>query len=85
MKNKIYIGNLSFKTSEGDLESFLSQFGNVVDVRIIKDRDTGRSKGFGFAEFETTEARDKAIAGMNGQDFDGRSLRVNIAEDKPRA
>lgn len=84
MKNKIYVGNLSYQTNEEGLESHCSQFGNVVSTKIITDRDTGRSKGFAFVEFETPESAESAIAELNGKDLDGRSLRVNIAQDKPR-
>lgn len=84
MSHKIYVGNLSYQTTEGDLESHLSQFGTILSVRIITDRDTGRSKGFGFVEFESQEAMQKAIEELNGQEFQGRSLRVNEAQDKPR-
>lgn len=84
MSNKIYIGNLSYKSSEQEIESLLSSFGNVVSVRIVKDRDTGRSKGFGFAEFDSADAMNKAIEELDGSDFQGRNLRVNVAQDRPR-
>lgn len=84
-KNKIYVGNLSYQTSEEDLRGLLASYGEVVDIRIIKDRDTGRSKGFGFVEFESKDAMNKAIEGLDGQDFQGRGLRVNEAQErKPR-
>lgn len=85
MSNKIYIGNLPYQSSEGDIESLLAGYGAIVSVRIIKDRETGRSKGFGFAEFESADAMNKAIDDLNGQDYQGRNLRVNVAEDKPRS
>lgn len=83
MSKKIYIGNLSFQTSEDSLNAKISEFGEVVSLRIITDRDTGRSKGFAFAEFANGEDADKAIEALNGQDFDGRNLRVNEAQDRP--
>jgi len=74
---KLYVGNLSFQTTETELKDLFSQAGPVETVRIITDRDTGRSKGFGFVEME--EGGDKAIAEMNGKDFNGRALTVNEA------
>ena len=80
MKKKLYVGNLSFETTENDLKDLFNQAGSVETVRIITDRDTGRSKGFGFVEMQ--QGGDKAIAEMNGKDFKGRSLTVN--EARPR-
>ena len=77
MKKKLYVGNLSFETTESDLKELFGQAGSVETVRIITDRDTGRSKGFGFVEMQ--EGGDKAIAEMNGKDFKGRALTVNEA------
>ena len=77
MKKKLYVGNLSFETTETDLKELFDQAGSVETVRIITDRDTGRSKGFGFVEMQ--EGGDKAIAEMNGKDFKGRALTVNEA------
>ena len=77
MKKKLYVGNLSFETTETELKDLFTQAGSVDTVRIITDRDTGRSKGFGFIEMQ--EGGDKAIAQMNGKDFNGRSLTVNEA------
>ena len=77
MKKKLYVGNLSFETTENDLKELFGQTGSVETVRIITDRDTGRSKGFGFVEMQ--EGGDKAIAEMNGKDFKGRALTVNEA------
>ena len=77
MKKKLYVGNLSFETTETELKDFFDQAGSVETVRIITDRDTGRSKGFGFVEMQ--EGGDKAIAEMNGKDFKGRALTVNEA------
>ncbi len=77
MKKKLYVGNLSFETTEADLKELFGQAGSVETVRIISDRDTGRSKGFGFVEMQ--KGGDKAIAEMNGKDFKGRALTVNEA------
>ena len=77
MKKKLYVGNLSFETTEADLKELFGQAGSVETVRIITDRDTGRSKGFAFVEMQ--KGGDKAIAEMNGKDFKGRALTVNEA------
>lgn len=86
MAVKLYVGNLPYSTTEDDLNKQFSQFGAVVSVRLIIDRDTGRSKGFSFVEFETKEEADAAIAGLNGKEFEGRALVVNEARpmtDRP--
>ena len=77
MIKKLYVGNLPFETTESDLKEWFGQAGTVETVRIITDRDTGRSKGFGFVEMQ--DGGDKAIAEMNGKDFKGRALTVNEA------
>jgi len=78
----IYVGNLSYTTSEEDIRAAFSQYGTVDSANLITDRDSGRSKGFGFVEMSVdTEAR-AAIDALNGKDLDGRSLNVNVA--KPR-
>jgi len=77
MKKKVYVGNLSFQTTETELKELFAQSGPVETVRIITDRDTGRSKGFGFVEME--EGSDHAISQLNGKDFNGRVLTVNEA------
>jgi len=74
---KLYVGNLSFETTETELKELFSQSGPVDTVRIITDRDSGRSKGFGFVEM--ADGGDKAIAEINGKDLNGRSLTVNEA------
>jgi cold-inducible RNA-binding protein len=79
MTQKLYVGNLSFQTSEGDLETLFAQAGNVESVRIITDRDTGRSRGFGFVEMSDEDAK-KAISHFNDSDLDGRALTVNEAK-----
>jgi len=77
MKKKLYVGNLSFETTESELQELFGQAGSVETVRIITDRQTGRSKGFGFVEMQT--GGDEAIAEMNGKEFNGRALTVNAA------
>ncbi len=78
----IYVGNLPFSTSQEDLEQLFSQFGQIAKASIISDRETGRSRGFGFVEMPNAEEGQKAIEALNGSDFGGRALVVN--EAKPR-
>ena len=84
MAKKLYVGNLSYNTNEDGLRSLFSGFGSVASVKIIFDRESGNSKGFGFVEMTTDEEASAAIAGTNGREFEGRQLRVNEAMDKPR-
>jgi RNA recognition motif-containing protein len=78
MSKRIYVGNLSYQTTENDLTSLFEQVGQVESVNIIMDRDTGRSKGFAFVEMADDDA-DKAMAQFNGTEVDGRALNVNEA------
>ena len=78
MAKKIFVGNLSFQTSENDLNNLFAQFGEVESVSIITDRDTGRSKGFGFVAMND-ESAEKAISQLNGTELNGRALTVNEA------
>src|SRR2546426_6330303 len=78
MSKKLFVGNLSFQTTESDIRSAFGRFGPIESVSLITDRDTGRSKGFGFVLMGEEEA-DKAIAEMNGSQLDGRALTVNEA------
>ena len=84
MGKKLYVGNLSYGTVEDGLRSAFQAFGNVVSAKIITDRDSGQSKGFGFVEFGSDDEAHAAIDGMTGQNLDGRAIRVNEAMDKPR-
>ena len=79
MAKKIYVGNLSFQTTETDLSDMFGEIGQVESVQIITDRDTGRSKGFGFVQMADDAAAEKAIAQLNGQEVGGRNLTVNEA------
>ena len=81
MKN-IFVGNLSFNTSEQDLRQIFEAYGPVDRVSIMVDRDTGRSRGFGFVEMTNNEDGEKAIAGLNGSQFGGRTINVNEARPK---
>lgn len=83
MGKKLYVGNLPFSASEQALADTFSECGTVDSVKIITDRDTGRSKGFGFIEMSTDDEAQKAISKFNGQDYEGRALTVN--EAKPMA
>jgi RNA recognition motif-containing protein len=83
MAKKLYVGNLSYNTTEDGLRNYFSSFGSVVSAKIIFDRDSGNSKGFGFIEMSTDDEGNAAIVGSNGQELDGRSLKVNEAMDKP--
>jgi len=84
MGKKIYVGNLSFNTTEAGLSNLFQQHGKTISVKIISDRDTGRSKGFGFVEMDTEEAARSAISALNGYSLDGRQLKVNESVEKPR-
>jgi len=79
---KLYVGNLAFETSSNDLQTLFAQAGTVESVSVIEDRETGRSRGFGFVEMATKEEGAAAIQQFNGQDLGGRALNVN--EAKPR-
>lgn len=83
----IYVGNLSYHMTDEQLSEAFSAYGTVSSARIIMDRDTGRSKGFGFVEMENDAEATEAIAKMDGQEVDGRALKVNVArprEERPR-
>src|SRR5438270_3941758 len=84
MAKKIYVGNLSFQTTDADLNDMFSEVGQVESVQIITDRDTGRSKGFGFVQMSDDEAATKAIERFNGKEVNGRALTVNEARPMER-
>ena len=82
MSMKLYVGNLAFQTSSEDLQQLFAQAGTVESASVVEDRETGRSRGFGFVEMSSKEEGEKAIEQFNGKDFGGRNLTVN--EAKPR-
>ena len=82
MGSKLYVGNLSYDTTNADLEQLLGQHGTVRTAEVIQDRDTGRSKGFGFVQMGSDAEAQAAIAALNGQPHDGRNLTVNEAKPK---
>ena len=82
MSMKLYVGNLSFSTSSEDLQQLFAQVGTVESATVVEDRDTGRSRGFGFVEMASKEEGERAIEQFNGTDMNGRNLTVN--EAKPR-
>src|ERR687889_379342 len=87
MGSKLYVGNLSYNSTSSDLEQLCSPHGTVQSAEVIQDRDTGRSKGFGFVQMGSDQEAQAAIAALNGQQVDGRALTVNEAkprEDRPR-
>ena len=79
---KLYVGNLSYDTTDNDLQNLFAAHGTVQSAQVIKDRDTGRSKGFGFVEMDSGAQAQAAIAALNGQEVNGRALTVN--EARPR-
>lgn len=82
---KIYVGNLAFQTTETELNELFSQYGDVKDVAVILDRETGRSRGFGFVEMTDDNAGRQAMTALDGQDFGGRNLRVNESQPRERS
>jgi cold-inducible RNA-binding protein len=82
MSKKLYVGNLSYGVRDSDLEEMFAAYGSVQSAQVIVDRDTGRSKGFGFVEMENDQEAKAAITGLNGKEMEGRTLTVN--EARPR-
>jgi RNA recognition motif-containing protein len=82
MKNRLYVGNLAFNTTEESLKSAFSEYGEVSEVKVIVDRETGRSRGFAFVVMSTGDQAQTATERMNGAMLDGRALRVNEAEER---
>jgi len=82
-QNKLYVGNFPYSVDEAQLRGIFSQYGEISELALIMDRDTGRPKGFGFLTFATQAAAEKALE-QNGKDVGGRPLKVNVATDKPR-
>jgi RNA recognition motif-containing protein len=83
MSTKLYVGNLSFSTTEASLGDFFAQIGSVASVKLITDRDTGRSRGFGFVEMSSPDEAEKAISELNGKELDGRA--ISVSEARPQA
>lgn len=84
MSKKIYVGNLSYSSTEPELEDLFGQYGQVVSAKVIMDRETQRSRGFGFVEMEEDDAATAAISALDGCEFGGRRLRVNEAIERER-
>lgn len=82
MAKKLFVGSLPWGVDDAQLQQIFSQAGTVVSAQVVKDRDTGRSRGFGFVEMSTDEEADNAVKNLNGSDIDGRKIVVNIA--RPR-
>jgi RNA recognition motif-containing protein len=87
MATKLFVGKLSFSTNDEGLEALFAEYGKVASAKVIMDRDTNQSKGFAFVEMEDAEAAQKAINALDGKEFDGRTIVVNVArprEDRPQ-
>jgi RNA recognition motif-containing protein len=82
MGNRLYVGNLSFNATNDTVRAAFSAFGEITDVHVVSDRETGQSRGFGFVTMGTADQAQKAIAEMNGAMLDGRALKVNEAEER---
>ncbi len=78
----MYVSNLGFHTSEDELRQLFEKFGQVSSAKIITDRDTGRSRGFGFVEMNSNDEAEKAMSGLNGKEVEGRSISVSVAREK---
>ncbi len=84
MATNIYVGNLTFNTTSADLRKMFADYGEVTKAQVIEDRDTGRSRGFGFVEMASADEANKAIGALNGKNVDGRQLTVNLAKERSR-
>ena len=82
MSNKLFIGGLSWDTTDSSLNQAFESFGGITEAKVITDRESGRSRGFGFVTFEETSAASDAIAAMDGQMLDGRAIKVNVAQER---
>lgn len=83
MGNKLYVGGLAWATDDSGLRAAFEQYGEVTEAKVITDRDSGRSRGFGFVTFAEEASAASAIEGMNGSELDGRTLKVNEAQERP--
>ena len=84
MTNKLFVGGLSWDTTDQSLAAAFGNYGEITEAKVITDRDTGRSRGFGFVTFTEGADAQAAMEAMDGQDLDGRTIRVNEANDRPR-
>ena len=84
MKDRLFIGGLAWATDDHSLRAAFEEFGTVTDAKVITDRDTGRSRGFGFVEIEEDEGAQRAMSELDGRDYNGRPLRVNEAQERQR-
>jgi RNA recognition motif-containing protein len=84
MSSNLYVGNLTFNTTSSDLENLFATHGEVIKAQVITDRDSGRSRGFGFVEMGSSESAKTAIEALNGANIDGRQLTVNLARERSR-
>ena len=86
MAKKLFVGGLNWKTTDEGLREAFERFGEVAEAKVIQDRETGRSRGFGFVTFSDNESADQAIEGLNGQELEGRKIQVNEAQERsPRS
>ena len=85
MQNKLFVGGLSWSTDDDGLRQAFERFGSLLDAKVITDRETGRSRGFGFVTFDDADDAKAAIAEMDGTSLQGRQIKVNLAEEKPRS
>jgi RNA recognition motif-containing protein len=84
MSKKLYVGNLNYNTTEDDLRGLFGSYGTISSLHLISDRDTGRPKGFGFVVMSTEEEAQAALSALNSQEFGGRRLKVDLANDRPQ-
>jgi RNA recognition motif-containing protein len=84
MSKKLFVGSLSWNTNDDGLRAAFGAFGEVAEATVVADRDTGRSRGFGFVTFDDDEAADKAVAALNGTELDGRTIKVDVAKPRER-
>jgi len=85
MSKKLFVGSLSWDTNNDGLHAAFSPHGEIAEAIVVSDRDTGRSRGFGFVTFNEDDAADKALAALNGADLDGRTIKVDVAQAKQRS
>jgi len=84
MSNKLFVGGLAWATDNDSLRSAFAEFGEVVEAKVITDRETGRSRGFGFVTYTDSDSAQSAVSSLNGKELDGRTIRVDIARDNNR-